>query len=347
MLQIINYSEKAVAVIGDTKEIKEQLKAMGGKFNPRLSCGAGWIFSAKKRAEIEKVLKDAEDGTTPETAKKTAVTLPAPRVYCGTYGKYNRGSIAGAWVTITDFKSGAEVVKYCCNLHKDERDPELMFQDKENFPDQFYRESMNAKDFDNVLQWYAEESTKKPEKIRAKGFTDCKADFIAGLSEEWEKQLYNKDLFAVVRIADGFAKVEKSRIQSRFWEPEGMIQPMEDALRRCEAYYKKEGWLNANLHHVEKFEEQKKSGTWYRSEQPNQNGLYEIIVDKDNWTLELYNRNRAEYCMPPVVPLTEEEKKTYFAACDAEHDNFKKRLETWWKRYGADHVHADTYWADR
>lgn len=29
MLQIINYSEKAVAVIGDTKEIKEQLKSMG------------------------------------------------------------------------------------------------------------------------------------------------------------------------------------------------------------------------------------------------------------------------------------------------------------------------------
>lgn len=53
MLQIINYSAKAVAVIGDTKTIKEQLKAMGGKFNPRLSCGTGWIFSAKKRAEIE------------------------------------------------------------------------------------------------------------------------------------------------------------------------------------------------------------------------------------------------------------------------------------------------------
>jgi len=36
MLQIINYSEKAVAVIGDTKETKEQLKSMGGRFNPNL-----------------------------------------------------------------------------------------------------------------------------------------------------------------------------------------------------------------------------------------------------------------------------------------------------------------------
>lgn len=54
--KIIDYSEKAIAVIGDTKEIKDSLKNFGGKYNPRLTCGAGWIFSAKKREEIEKFL---------------------------------------------------------------------------------------------------------------------------------------------------------------------------------------------------------------------------------------------------------------------------------------------------
>ena len=49
MLQIIDYSEKAIAVCGDTREVKESLKALGGRFNGRLTCGAGWIFSAKKR----------------------------------------------------------------------------------------------------------------------------------------------------------------------------------------------------------------------------------------------------------------------------------------------------------
>ena len=51
-IQIIDYSEKAVAVIGNTYEIKGQLKAMGGRFNRFLSCGAGWIFSAKKKDEL-------------------------------------------------------------------------------------------------------------------------------------------------------------------------------------------------------------------------------------------------------------------------------------------------------
>lgn len=54
--KIIDYSEKAIAVVGDTKAIKEELKALGGRFNPRLNCGAGWIFSKKKRQALEKLL---------------------------------------------------------------------------------------------------------------------------------------------------------------------------------------------------------------------------------------------------------------------------------------------------
>ena len=51
-VQIIDYSEKAIAVIGDTRAIKETLKSLGGRFNGRLSCGAGWIFSKKKEQEV-------------------------------------------------------------------------------------------------------------------------------------------------------------------------------------------------------------------------------------------------------------------------------------------------------
>jgi hypothetical protein len=46
---LVEYSAKAVAVFGDTKTIKEELKAMGGKFNARLTFNgeklAGWVFS--------------------------------------------------------------------------------------------------------------------------------------------------------------------------------------------------------------------------------------------------------------------------------------------------------------
>lgn len=70
MLQIVSYSDKAIAVIGDTRNIKDTLKALGGRFNSRLSCGAGWIFSAKKREEITKVLQ-GENITTAKEKKTT------------------------------------------------------------------------------------------------------------------------------------------------------------------------------------------------------------------------------------------------------------------------------------
>ncbi len=52
-MKVIQYSDKAIAVIGNTKPYREELKAIGGKFNPYLKCGVGWIFSAKRRAELD------------------------------------------------------------------------------------------------------------------------------------------------------------------------------------------------------------------------------------------------------------------------------------------------------
>lgn len=51
-LTVIDYSDKSIAVIGDTKAVKDRLKEMGGRFNAKLSCGPGWIFSKSKKDEI-------------------------------------------------------------------------------------------------------------------------------------------------------------------------------------------------------------------------------------------------------------------------------------------------------
>lgn len=53
------------------------------------------------------------------------------RVYVGTYSKYNNGSIAGKWLDLSDYDSKADFIEACLELHKDETDPELMFQDWE------------------------------------------------------------------------------------------------------------------------------------------------------------------------------------------------------------------------
>jgi len=61
--EILDYSDKAVAVFGDTKAIKEQLKSLGGRFNAYLTHpttelkACGWVFPKNKREELENLLK--------------------------------------------------------------------------------------------------------------------------------------------------------------------------------------------------------------------------------------------------------------------------------------------------
>ncbi len=76
-----------------------------------------------------------------------------PRVYVGTYAKYNNGSLRGAWIDLTEFDSKEEFLEHCAELHNDEEDPELMFQDWENDPGSYISES----DVDSDLWDYLSE----------------------------------------------------------------------------------------------------------------------------------------------------------------------------------------------
>lgn len=64
-----------------------------------------------------------------------------PKVYVGTYAKYNNGDISGEWLNLTDYVDYDDFLEACADLHSDEEDPEFMFQDFENFPEQYYGES--------------------------------------------------------------------------------------------------------------------------------------------------------------------------------------------------------------
>lgn len=56
-LAIMDYSDKAVVVIGTkTRELKDVLKMLGGRFNNRLSCGCGWVFSKDKQESVKLML---------------------------------------------------------------------------------------------------------------------------------------------------------------------------------------------------------------------------------------------------------------------------------------------------
>lgn len=67
-----------------------------------------------------------------------------PRVYVGTYGKYNEGSIKGEWLDLEDYADYNEFMDACKEIHSDESDPEFMFQDYEFIPEIFGGESWIA-----------------------------------------------------------------------------------------------------------------------------------------------------------------------------------------------------------
>jgi antirestriction protein len=79
---------------------------------------------------------------TQNTSSDSTNTLNGPAVYVGTYAKYNCGILRGQWVELEDYAGDQEgFAAKCAEIHADESDPEIMFQDYQGFPRDFYGES--------------------------------------------------------------------------------------------------------------------------------------------------------------------------------------------------------------
>lgn len=109
----------------------------------------------------EKATKDYHDTVVPsgESAEVPVCESTSysgdPRIYVGTYAKYNDGSLDGKWIDLTAFDTYDEFVDYCRELHKDEKDPEFMVQDFENYPKAWYHESglPSKEEFDKIVEF--------------------------------------------------------------------------------------------------------------------------------------------------------------------------------------------------
>lgn len=107
----------------------------------------------------EVISRLAQLGYTPESLKEAIKNheqtnySDSPALYCGTYGKYNSGNLAGMWVDVSKFGSYEYFINFCKAIHADEEDPEIMFQDGENIPDSLYHESMGKEEFENILKY--------------------------------------------------------------------------------------------------------------------------------------------------------------------------------------------------
>ena len=58
-IYIENYSEKSFVLLGNTIEYKDQIKALGGKFNKNLRDNKiGWVFPMSKKQEVQNFIQD-------------------------------------------------------------------------------------------------------------------------------------------------------------------------------------------------------------------------------------------------------------------------------------------------
>jgi len=64
-LELVDYSDKSMALFGDTKEIKDELMTLKLRFNPALTYEGrkrpGWIVSKRNKDSIRKIEKIIED----------------------------------------------------------------------------------------------------------------------------------------------------------------------------------------------------------------------------------------------------------------------------------------------
>ena len=80
-MELLDYTEKSFVVVGDTKNLKDKLKELGGRYNPNLTHPetkeklAAWIFSKKQKEKIQTFLTGTSSGgptsRSPETSKSS------------------------------------------------------------------------------------------------------------------------------------------------------------------------------------------------------------------------------------------------------------------------------------
>ena len=105
--------------------------------------------------KFKKIVNEADEG---------GYASDHPRIYVGTYAKYNDGSIDGKWIDISEYNTYEEFVDACRELHADEEDPEFMVQDYENFPERWYHEGglPTEEEFNKINDFYMMDDSEKP-----------------------------------------------------------------------------------------------------------------------------------------------------------------------------------------
>jgi antirestriction protein len=118
------------------------------------------------------------------------------RIYVGTYAKYNDGSIAGAWLDLSDYSDAEEFSEACQALHGD-GEHEFMFQDWEGIPDGMVSESHLSAEFWDWVQLDDDDqellSVYRSEVDQSGSLESARDDYMGTFSsaENWAEEYLN------------------------------------------------------------------------------------------------------------------------------------------------------------
>lgn len=315
------------------------------------------------------------------------------KLYCGTYRKYNNGSLAGAWLNLDDYKDGADFEAACRRLHKDERDPELMFQDVETDPGEDWQEGLYSEssipwDYWKLKAEAAAEKAKaranEPKGAKAEREEQARmADEYTTLHEgytqterpkawELQRKYWGKGYY-FVRLSGGeIVRIEKPSIQTRFCcgeddrgqggdDPENTPGTMAYARsvlaeKRTEAGFKRTNLRDFDDSMIQEVGRE----PW--------NNARAVLAGRDRWMLDDRRRfvpcivrgsyaegdtacridnasNRAN-CGTLVRILNDEDFRLMRRAYMTVRTDFRKRVNAYWKRFGASKIRTWTYWTE-
>lgn len=160
--------------------------------------------------------------------------MTTPSLYVGTYAKYNNGSIAGAWVDLTQFADAEAFYKHCAELHKDEADPEFMFQDFEGFPEHFYSESGVT---DELFEFLALDDN---EKALLEAYIECTGikDATLNDAEEAFYGQYESDLDLAYEYVESTGMLgECNEVVARYFDYEAFARDLAYDFMSHNGYY--------------------------------------------------------------------------------------------------------------
>ena len=152
-----------------------------------------------------------------------AKVLSEAKVYVGTYGKYNNGSLSGAWLDLSDYSDKEEFYEACRELHKDEEDAEYMFQDYENIPEALISESWISENFFSLRDAVEDLSEEDADDLvrdfrdEYQGEYDDEEDFAYEIIEE----CYNLPEFAKTYF--DYEKFARDLFMCDYWFDDGFV----------------------------------------------------------------------------------------------------------------------------